>query len=60
MPWNNQGGNEGGNQGGPWGGGGNQGGPWGGGPGRQPNRPNPPDFDKILIIPGFKKEIIEI
>ena len=48
MPWNNQGGNEGGNQGGPWGGGGNQGGPWGGGPGRQPNRPNPPDFDKIF------------
>jgi len=44
MPWNNQGGN----QGGPWGGGGNQGGPWGGGSGRQPNRPNPPDFEKIF------------
>jgi membrane protease subunit HflK len=43
MPWNNQGNN----QGGPWGGGGNQGGPWGGG-GRQPNRPNPPDFDKLF------------
>ena len=53
MPWNNQGGNQSGNKGGPWGGGGNQGGnqggPWGGGgPSRQPNRPNPPDFDKMF------------
>ena len=48
MPWNNQGG---GNNQGPWGGGpqgpGGQN-PWGGGQGQGPNRPRPPEFDKLM------------
>ena len=45
MPWNNQGNNS----GGPWGNGSNSGGsgPWGGG-NREPNKQNPPDFEKII------------
>jgi len=47
MPWNNQGNNS----GGPWGNGNgsNSGGsgPWGGG-NREPNKQNPPDFEKII------------
>lgn len=38
MPWNNQGSNQ----------DNNQGGPWGNGPEGQPNRSNPPEFEKII------------
>jgi membrane protease subunit HflK len=48
MPWNNQGG---GNNQGPWGGGPQGSGgqnPWGNGQGQGPNRPRPPEFDKLM------------
>ncbi len=59
MPWNN---NQGGNNGGPWGSGNGSGsgggGPWGGG-NREPNRPVPPEFEKIFkdFKSGFGSKI---